>query len=124
MCAVDARINTAAGIRFGQRRGVILHHPDPPIRIENDGSASTYKDRAVPDETLIGLWLDGRSVHTRRAYETDVRRLLVAIDKSIASINLGDLQGWAATLSGLAPASRARKIGAAKSLLAFGHRAG
>jgi integrase/recombinase XerD len=39
-------------------------------------------------------------------------------------MTLGDLQAWIHTLDGMAPASRARKIVAAKSLLGFGHRIG
>jgi integrase/recombinase XerD len=39
-------------------------------------------------------------------------------------VSLGDLQAWVASVAALAPASRARKIGAAKSLLRFGQRTG
>jgi len=39
-------------------------------------------------------------------------------------VALGDLQNWVASLAELAPASRARKIAVAKSLLSFGQRIG
>jgi len=73
---------------------------------------------------LIGLWLDGRAPNTRRAYEADVRSLLITVGKPIAAIKLADLQPWAASLDRLSPASRARRIGAVKSLLSFGERTG
>jgi hypothetical protein len=70
------------------------------------------------------LWLDGRSAHTRRAYAADARLLLAAAGKPIAALTLVDLQAWMGSLVELAPASRARKIGAVKSLLSFGERTG
>jgi integrase/recombinase XerD len=73
---------------------------------------------------LIGLWLDGRSAHTRRACVADARLLLAAAGKPIAALTLIDLQAWIGSLAELAPASRARKIGAVKSLLSFGGRTG
>jgi integrase/recombinase XerD len=73
---------------------------------------------------LIGLWLDGRSAHTRRACVADARLLLAAAGKAIAALTLIDLQPWIGSLAELAPASRARKIGAVKSLLSFGERTG
>ena len=39
-------------------------------------------------------------------------------------MTLGDVQGFVDAIAGLAPASRARKISAVKSLLSFAHRAG
>jgi hypothetical protein len=44
--------------------------------------------------------------------------------KPIAALTLVDLQAWMGSLAELAPASRARKIGAVKSLLSFGERTG
>jgi integrase len=95
-----------------------------PMGTENNALPTTYKPATESDETLIRLWLDGRPPHTRRAYEADARTLLAAVKKPIANINLVDLQEWGAMLNSLAPASRARKLGAAKSLLAFGQRTG
>jgi site-specific recombinase XerD len=78
------------------------------------------------DETLLRLWLDGRSPHTQAAYAADVRDMLATVMKPIAAVTLADLQGWTNSLPmmALAPASRARKIGAVKSLLTFAERTG
>jgi integrase/recombinase XerD len=84
----------------------------------------TCEPAAQSDETLIRLWLDGRSAHTRRAYRGDARLLLATAGKAIAALTLIDLQAWMGSLGELAPASRARKIGAIKSLLSFGERTG
>jgi site-specific recombinase XerD len=73
---------------------------------------------------LIGLWLDGRPPHTRRAYASDVAGLQRHVGKPLAAVTLGDLQTWSGSFADLAPASRARRIGAAKSLLSFSERIG
>jgi integrase/recombinase XerD len=80
--------------------------------------------RAVPDDQLVEVWLHGRSEHTARAYRSDVDRFRSRAGKPLVSITLGDLQDFADSLSGLAPASRYRTLSAIKSLLTFGHRVG
>ena len=82
-----------------------------PVQADNDG-------------TLIGLWLAGKADRTRRAYRDDVAAFLRFASKSLRQVTLADLVAWGETLGGLAPASRARKLGAVKSLAAFGHRIG
>ena len=94
-----------------------MHDLGPPSGPETAALPPAYTERAVSDETLIRLWLDGRSPHTRRAYAADARSLLAAAGKPIAALTLPDLQAWTESLDTLAPASRARKIGAVKSLL-------
>src|SRR5437867_7613209 len=79
---------------------------------------------ATSDDHLVALWLHGRSAHTASAYQADVDRLRAGVGKPLARVNLRDLQSFADTLSGLAPASRYRILSAVKSLLAFGHRVG
>lgn len=81
--------------------------------------------RATTDAMLIERWVHGRSKHTQRAYRSDARRLL-DFGGSLRSLTLDDLQAFADSLQreGLSPASRARILSAAKSLLAFGHRVG
>lgn len=101
-----------------------MHDADVPAVPEIGSKTGGYRAPAQSDETLIRLWLDCRSAHTRRAYETDVRVLLAGAGKGIAALTLPDLHAWTDSLSALAPASRARKIGAAKSLLSFGERTG
>src|SRR5215472_15965511 len=105
---------------FHTASGVILHGAGLPNWQENPAYPGHYRDPVASDETLIGLWLDGRAPNTRRAYEADVRSLLTTVGKRIAAIKLSDLQPWAASLDKLAPATRARRIGAVKSLLSFG----
>ena len=78
------------------------------------------------DETLLRLWLDGRSLHTQLAYAADVRGMLATVNKPIGTVTLADLQDWTNSIpmTALAPASRARKIGAVKSLLSFAEKTG
>jgi integrase/recombinase XerD len=96
-----------------------------PAAAETEAGTEIYERRmAGGDETLLALWLDGRSPHTVRAYEADARAMMAITGKPLASTTLGDLQGWTRTLDGLAPASRARRIGAVKSLLTFAERTG
>jgi integrase/recombinase XerD len=55
-----------------------------------------------------------------------VAALLRFVGKPLRQVTLADLVAWGETLNELelAPASRARKLGAMKSLAAFGHRIG
>lgn len=73
---------------------------------------------------LIEWWLEGRSPHTRRAYEADIRSFMAAVKKPVTTLTESDVAAWFASLVGLAPASRARRIGAIKSLLIFAERRG
>src|SRR5215212_7925105 len=79
---------------------------------------------STKDETLLRLRLNGRSRHTMRAYEADVRAMLATVGKPLAAVTLADLQAWTGSLAlaALAPASRARKIATVKSLLSFAER--
>ena len=70
------------------------------------------------------MWLDGRSPATQRAYSGDAQAFLTHVGKPLRQVTLGDVQGFRATLSHLSLASQARKIGAVKSLLSFGHSLG
>jgi integrase/recombinase XerD len=86
--------------------------------------AAALPAQAKNDETMLALWLDGRSPGTRRAYEGDARAFLVLTGKPIRAVTLGDVQAFGASLAGMASASRARKLSAVKSLLSFAHRVG
>jgi integrase/recombinase XerD len=81
---------------------------------------------ASPDDRLLAQWLHGRSVHTQAAYTTAVRDFRAVCDVPLDRVTLGDLQVWADQLeqAGLSAGSRALKLGAVRSLLAFGHRLG
>lgn len=81
------------------------------------------ESRNINDE-IIGLWLHGKSVHTRRAYRRDIQRFLLFVSgKPLNKIYLQDLQRFADSLSYLSPASQARILAAVKSLLSFGCKA-
>lgn len=62
------------------------------------------------DDSLIDLWLHGRSGHTQRAYRADVGRFLTFVAKPLATVTLGHLQAFADVLEqqDLAPSSRVR----------------
>jgi site-specific recombinase XerD len=98
-----------------------LHLGTLPATVEN---ASISAAPGHNDETLIRLWLNGRSKHTQRAYQADIRAMLATIGKPVANLALADLQDWIGTLEQLAPASQSRKIGAVKSLLSFAEKTG
>ena len=82
---------------------------------------------ARTDRELVELWLGTkRSEHTQRAYARDVEGWLVYLrgfGRGLRGATAADLQGWATSLDG-APATRARRISAVKSLLTFGHKTG
>ena len=90
--------------------------------------------QAQSDHQLLELWLHGRSRRTVTAYRADTFEFLsfVAGQSStgqtiqLHQIKLGDIQTFADHLeqSGLATASRHRKLAAVKSLFAFAHRLG
>jgi hypothetical protein len=82
-----------------------------------------HQPRFVHQGPLIRLWLNARSEHRWRAYEADVGGTLATVGKPIASTTLADLQAGIEPFE-KAPASSARKIGAAKPLLSFAERTG
>ena len=114
--------------KLRMRRGVILHSTE-----NTDGglmpvqpTALVVPRQAESDQQLIELWLHGRSRHTQRAYRADAERFLIAVEKPLHRITLGDLQQYAEQLveSGLQLSSVYRSISAIKSLFSFGHRLG
>jgi integrase family protein with SAM-like domain len=95
--------------------------PAPSASVTPEGQAAP----ASGNEVLIALWLDVRPPATRRAYEADTAALLACLGGApLRQATLADLQAFAASLARLAPASRARRLAAAKSLFTFGHRIG
>jgi integrase/recombinase XerD len=77
------------------------------------------------DETVIASWLDGRPKSTQETYEVDVTMLRTYIQKPLQHITLFDLQNYVHYLEeDHAPASVARKVYAAKSLLSFAFEIG
>ena len=80
--------------------------------------------QAESDGHLVALWVgSSNSPHTRRAREGDARRFLGFVAKPLIAVTVGDLQAYAASLTG-SDSSRARKLDHAKSLLGFAHRIG
>jgi integrase/recombinase XerD len=81
-------------------------------------------DADANDEQLVGMWLHGRSEHTVRAYRraTDAFRAFVG-GKPLRTVTLGDLQGFADSLTGAA-SSRGQSVAAVKSLLSFAAKLG
>src|SRR6058998_2023284 len=90
----------------------------------DEGGITAAASQASGDQQLQKLWLHGRSPNTQRAYGSDVSRFRSFVGKSLHAVTLGDLQDFADSLSGLAPASRCRSLSSVKSLLSFGHRIG
>jgi integrase/recombinase XerD len=90
---------------------VVAAPPAPPVQADSD-------------ETLIRLWLHGRSPHTVRAYEADAVAFLAHADVLLRAATVRHLQAWADSLVGSSTATQARRINAVKSLFAFGHRLG
>jgi integrase/recombinase XerD len=80
---------------------------------------------AETDETLVELWLHGRSVHTKRAYRADASSFRAQVRKPMNEVTLGDVQAFSDSLSvNLEPASRHRRLSAVKSLFGFAARIG
>jgi len=76
------------------------------------------------DEFLLNAWLHGRPATTARAYRADLQAFLRHSGKPLADTTLADLQAWDTALAAQAPASRARRLAAVRSLLAYAHKLG
>lgn len=74
------------------------------------------------DEKLVSLWLYGRTPGTEMAYRADVAGLRLHAGKPFREMTLRDLQDWARSTEQLKPATRARRIGAVRSLFKFAHQ--
>jgi site-specific recombinase XerD len=88
------------------------------------GHRAPIARQADSDAQPVGLWLHDRPATTRRAYERDVARFLAHVGKPLPLVTLGDLQGYADSLEGMAAATKGRYLSAVKSLLSFGQRLG
>lgn len=80
--------------------------------------------RVRDDERLITMWLHGKSNNTQDAYFRDMMSFTSFVDKPLPQVDIEDMQMFADSLSGYSLATKARKLSAIKSLLAFGHRVG
>jgi len=79
--------------------------------------------QAETDAQLIELWLHGRSLNTRLAYENDIARFFNFVGKSIREITLRDFQLFADSIEGSVSTKR-RVIAATKSLFSFALKLG
>ena len=96
---------------------------------QGEAAAKSQSDLRDPvhvdaDGSLLFLWLDGRPETTRRAYARDATSFLLHAGVPIQAVTLAHLQAYAHSIEHLAPASRARKLAALKSLFGFAHRLG
>jgi integrase/recombinase XerD len=90
----------------------------------NDMSTALAASGATSDETLLRLWLHGRSIHTQRAYTRDATLLLDVTGKGLRELTLADLQAFADSIADYALSTQARMIASVKSLLSFAHETG
>lgn len=101
----------------------------------NEPTALAHSSSLVPesrpsgenDAAFVELWLGTKvSVHTRRAYRSEMDRFRQAMDKPLAWVTMADLQAYAAQLGqgGHKPATQNRALTAIKSLLSFGQETG
>ncbi len=101
----------------------------------NETTALAHTSSLVPesrpsgenDTAFIELWLGTKvSVHTRRAYRSEMDRFRQAMDKPLAWVTMADLQAYAEQLGqgGHKPATQNRALTAIKSLLSFGQETG
>lgn len=88
----------------------------------DDAHSPSVVVQADSDESLVSLWLNGKSAATQAAYRADIAVFFQRVGKPLCAMRLADLQGYAASLSALKPASQARKLSAVKSLYVFGCR--
>ena len=88
-------------------------------------SAPGLPAQADSDRHMVDLWVARHeSPHTRRNYRRQAKRFLAHVGQPMATVRLGDVQSYAASLDGLASASRANALAAVKSLLSFAQEVG
>ena len=91
----------------------VLRHP----AAGEEGDAATHAA-----DFLADLAHANRSPHTRRAYASDLAAFRAYYDGPLPGITADVLRGYFATLSGSAPATRARKQAALASFLSWAYR--
>ncbi|MBV9488934.1 MAG: integrase, partial [Verrucomicrobia bacterium] len=81
-------------------------------------------EQAETDETLIALWLDGRSAATRRARAADSRAFLAHAGRPLRAVTMGRAQAVRCQPRCPVPREPGAKTLLVKSLLGYGHRLG
>ncbi|NOT58886.1 MAG: tyrosine-type recombinase/integrase [Acidobacteria bacterium] len=81
---------------------------------------------SADDLQMLGLWVRSKeSAKTRAEYERDARGFFAYVRKPLATVTLGDLQGYADVLAeSYATGSQQRMLASVKSLFTFGHKLG
>lgn len=90
------------------------------------GDQSLLPRQADTDGQLVELWVHGRPSGTQKMYRAEAARFLSFVAQPLHGVKLAHLQQYADHLeqSGLAPATRHRRLATVKSLFAFAHRIG
>jgi len=96
------------------------------IILHSGQGSQAVPQQANRDSQVVSLWLHGRSSHTQKAYQKDFRKLCQHVDKPIRSITLGDLQGFADSLTelGYRETTQHRILAAVKSIFSFAQKIG
>src|SRR4051812_7225016 len=80
-------------------------------------SALPTPAQADTDREVIAMWIArSASPHTRRNYARQAARFLAFVNRPLATVRLGDVQAYLASLQDAAPATRANATAALKSL--------
>jgi site-specific recombinase XerD len=81
--------------------------------------------QADSDRQMIALWLNkSSSPRTRKNYSAWADRFIAFVAKPLAQVTVGDIQAFAQSLQGMAPASQALALSAVKSLLSCAYEVG
>jgi len=96
-----------------------------PAVLDIEPSPLPTVTQADTDRQLVGMWV-GRhaSKHTRRNYKRQARQFLAHVNRPLATVRIGDVQSYLATLEATAPATRANATAAIKSLCSFAQETG
>jgi integrase/recombinase XerD len=96
-----------------------------PVPVVSQATTTIAPPRqATHDAELISMWLHRRPENTRRPYERHVGNFLRLVGRPLGHVTVGDLQGFADTLTYQAPRSRNQALSAVKSLLTYGQTLG
>jgi integrase/recombinase XerD len=93
----------------------------------SDGLLTPAPDPPVPpgDARIVELWLHGRRPSTVKTYLKSLEDFRAGIGgKSLRMVTLADLQAYDNALTGLKPATRAKRLSALRSLFSFASSSG
>jgi len=108
---------------------IIMHsadHSQVDTTTPQSGVSRVIPRQAETDEQLVPLWLHGKSVHTQRAYKSDIRQFFKFVNKPLRAVILSDLQNFSDSLDEkeLSAGSKRRVLSSVKSLISFAHKLG